>query len=316
MFELVADDGVRLCVHRWSGPSPVAVLALVHGMGEYGERYAPFATFLMERGVSVYALDLRGHGRTAEREGALPGHFADGNGWSLVVHDIDRLIDRISGEHPGLPVFLFGHSMGSLIARSYMHRHGDRLSGVIHSAASKPQGLLARFGLMLANREIRRLGPRGHSLRLSALLTGNFNRRVPSVRTPFDWISRDEAEVDRYINDERIVKTFTAAFYRDMIGGALEAGSKAGMAATPKALPQLFVSGGEDPLGGYGAGIAQTKRAYEKAGLRDVTLIVYPEARHELFQERERDAAKRDIWQWMAARLPVGAAEGRTGASG
>jgi alpha-beta hydrolase superfamily lysophospholipase len=309
MFELETGDGARLTVHRWDGkPEPVAALAVVHGMGEYGERYAPFARFMADRGITVYAPDLRGHGRTAESEGAVPGHFADEGGWPLVVEDIDRLIDFIRHEHPGLPVFLFGHSMGSLISRAYMHRSGSRLAGAIHSAASKPQGALARLGLLLAGLEIRRTGPRGYSALLAKLLTGNFNRRIRHVRTPFDWLSRDGSEVDKYIADGRIIKSFTAAFYRDMIDGALLAGRKAFMAGTPKSLPLLFVSGEQDPLGGYGRGIRKTVRAYVKAGMRDVTLITYPDARHELFQEMERDKTMDDIWRWMSARIAAGSA--------
>lgn len=303
MFELIADDGFRLPVHRWEAASePVAALAIVHGMGEYGERYAPFASFLAERGVHVYAPDLRGHGAAAAAQDAVPGHFADTDGWVRVLRDIGLLLGRVRRDQPDLPVFLFGHSMGSLLARAYMHRSGDGLAGVIHSAASKPQAALARLGLLLARREIRRLGPRGTSRLLAGLLTGNFNRRIPGARTPFDWLTRDAAEVDRYIADPRILKSFTAAFYRDMIGGALLAGRKASMASTPRQLPLLFLSGGEDPLGGYGKGVAATARAYERAGLGDVTLIVYPGARHELFQEKERERAMRDIWHWLSAR--------------
>lgn len=303
MFRLKAEDGAVLCVRHWpAGPPASAVLVIVHGMGEYGGRYAPFASFMADRGVHAYAVDLRGHGDTAAESGAARGHFADENGWALVVGDVALAVDDARRRHPDLPVFLFGHSMGSLIARSFMHERGGGLAGVIHSAASKPQGLLARLGAALAGREIRRSGPRGESPLLARLLTGNFNRGIPAARTPYDWLSRDAAEVDRYIADERIVKTFTAAFYRDMIGGALEAGRREAMANTPANLPLLFVSGGRDPLGGYGRGVRKTALAYEKAGLRDVTVIVYPEARHELFQECERNRAMLDIWQWMARR--------------
>jgi len=304
MFRLKAEDGAVLCVRHWpAGPPASAVLVIVHGMGEYGGRYAPFASFMADRGVHAYAVDLRGHGDTAAESGAARGHFADENGWALVVGDVALAVDDARRRHPDLPVFLFGHSMGSLIVRTYMHHRGEKLAGAIHSAASKPQGVLARLGAVLAGREIRRAGPRGASPALARLLTGHFNRRIPAARTPFDWLTRDEAEVDRYLADGRIVKSFTAAFYRDMIGGALEAGRKASMAKTPAQLPLLFISGGQDPLGGYGAGVRKTARAYEKAGVRDVTVILYPDARHELFQEKERKQAMLDIWHWMSKRL-------------
>lgn len=304
MSEHLADD-FPLRIHHWSGKSDAAaVLLIVHGMGEYGERYAPFAQFMAERGVHVYAPDLRGHGGTDGAADTVEGHFADEDGWNMVVRDMSRLIARLRRTHPGLPVFLFGHSMGSLIARCLMHRTGSTLAGVIHSAASGSQRWPARFGKLLARLEMRRLGPRGYSLRLATLLSGNFNRRIPAVRTPFDWLTRDTAEVDKYIADPRIIKSFTAAFYRDMFAGAVEAERPSAMARTPKQLPLLFVSGGQDPLGGYGIGVAKTKRAYEKTGLREVTMMVYPDARHELFQEAERDTVMHDIWQWMSARLP------------
>lgn len=303
MIESFAED-FPLRTHYWAAnQDAVAVLLIVHGMGEYGERYAPFAQYMAARGVHVYAPDLRGHGGDGSEEQPA-GHFADQDGWRLVLRDIDGLMARIRLIHPGLPLFLFGHSMGSLIARCLMHEAGDELAGVVHSAASGPQGLAARVGKELARYEMIRLGPRGYSLRLAALLSANFNRRIPSVRTTFDWLSRDVAEVDKYIADPRIIKSFTAAFYRDMFGGTLAAEKPHAMAKTPAELPLLFISGGEDPLGQYGKGLARTKRAYEKAGVRDVTLKVYPDARHELFQEAERDAVMHDIWVWLQARLP------------
>lgn len=294
-----------LHTHHWAAtPDASAVLLVVHGMGEYGERYAPFARFMAERGVHVYAPDLPGHGGRGDREDETAGHFADRDGWNLVLGDISRLIVRIRNDHRGVPFFLFGHSMGSLIARCVMHDSGDTLSGVIHSAASGPQGLAARLGKGLARFEMLRLGPRGYSLRLAALLSANFNRRIPSVRTPFDWLTRDAAEVDKYIADPRIIKSFTAAFYRDMFSGALAAEKPGAMAKTPPELPLLFISGGDDPLGLYGSGVARTARAYQKAGVRDVTLKVYPDARHELFQEARCEAVMHDIWLWLKDRLP------------
>lgn len=303
--EFVCSDGSRLHLQAWQPAEhrAIGVLLIVHGMGEYGARFTPFAGFMSERGFIVYAPDLRGHGLTAEMNRMPAGHFTDQRGWQTVLDDLHRLMERINEAHPALPLFVFGHSMGSLLVRAYTQTYKAPIQGAIHSAVSGPMGLMAKLGYRISLAEIRFIGLRGYSTRMSSLLTGNFNRRIPDRATPYDWLSRDPSEVERYIRDERIVKAFTAAFYRDMIGGAVALNSLENMRKHPVDLPMLFVSGSADPLGNYGRGAVQTRDRYKQLGALDVELLLYNDARHELFQEVNRHEVMHDIWTWIEKQL-------------
>lgn len=305
MIRLPCSDGTSLHVSRWmpARDSAEGVLLIVHGMGEYGERYAPFADFMAERGFYVYAPDLRGHGQSASMNQQPAGHFADKHGWQTVLEDLHALVQYIRAEHGSLPFFLFGHSMGSLLVRAYTQAYPSACQGVIHSAVSAPMGLIAKLGYLAALVETRLISPRGYSSRMSALLTGKFNHRIASPRTPYDWLSRDDAEVDKYIADSRIIKQFTAAFYRDMIGGAIALNNSHRMKQHPTALPMLFIAGEADPLGNYGKGAKQTQALYQRFGCSNIELQLYPEARHELFQEHNRAEVMSAVWQWMQKHL-------------
>ena len=305
MNVIVCPDGHRLHVNQWLPEDGriEGILLIVHGMGEYGERYAPLANWLRIKDIAVYAYDQRGHGATFAANGAPRGHFADRDGWNLVVNDLFHVLQQVKAEHPGIPVFLLGHSMGSLIVRTYLQQYGDLVKGAIHSAASGPMGALAKIGYWLALAEIRLIGLRGYSKRMSRLLTGNFNRAFRPERTLFDWLTRDEREVDAYLASDRITINFTAAFYRDMVGGAIGLNKRANMMRTPKDLPMLFISGSRDPLGDFGTGVTKTKDRYLEAGCKDITLVLYPDARHELLQELNSDEVKRDIWEWIRKHL-------------
>ncbi|HZB67665.1 MAG TPA: alpha/beta fold hydrolase, partial [Ornithinibacter sp.] len=197
---VTASDGTALHTNRWlpDGP-PKAAVQLAHGMAEHSARYARLAAALTDARFAVYAHDHRGHGTTGGEDDH--GFFADENGWASVVDDMRRVTRLAQDENPGLPLFLLGHSMGSFLARSYVIEDSGDLAGLVLSGTGGDPGLLGKAGLLLAKAEARARGRRHVSPLLDKLSFGRYNAAFKPNRTPFDWLSRDEAEVDAYMAD-------------------------------------------------------------------------------------------------------------------
>ena len=300
---LTAVDGKALALRRWlpDGP-PRAVIQVVHGMAEHSGRYERFATAAAVAGFAVVADDHRGHGATI----AAPderGHTDDADGWNLILDDLGTVRADVEAAWPGVPLVLMGHSWGSILARGYAARHGEGLAGLIVMGTIGDPGLLGRAGIGLARAEVRLRGPRHPSVLLERRAFANYNRAFAPARTDFDWLSRERAEVDAYIADPLCGFTCTAAFYRDLARGGVEVGRPETFAATPVDLPILVVSGSADPVGRDGAGVREVVTAYRRAGVREVSLRLYPGARHELLNETNREQVTADLLVWVGAHV-------------
>lgn len=297
-----ADD-TSLFTHRWlPDGEPKAVVQIAHGMAEHSARYARVAEALTAARYAVYAHDHRGHGRTAGA--ADHGYFADRDGWARVVADLRQVTDYARAEHPGLPVFLLGHSMGSFLARSYVIQDSHDLAGLVLSGTAGDPGALGKVGAGVAALEARLRGRRHTSSLLDKLTFGQYNAAFKPNRTDFDWLSRDDAEVDAYVADPLCGNTFTSGFFADLLGGLAGINDPQQVAAVRRDLPVLLVSGDRDPVGDGGKGPRAVAQAYREAGLTDVTCTLYPEARHELFNETNRDEVLADVVSWLDAHLP------------
>jgi alpha-beta hydrolase superfamily lysophospholipase len=278
-----------------------ALVQVAHGMAEHSARYARFARTLTEHGYGVYANDHRGHGQTVTRREEL-GHFADEKGWEKVTHDQLSLTTEIKSRHPGLPVFLMGHSMGSYIARSTALR-STGLAGLILSGTSHDSAFAMRGARLVAAAERLRLGPRGKSSLLRKTTFEAFNKKIDDPRTTCDWLSRDPFEVDKYLADPLCGFDCTTQLFWDMFGGMVEIFSQSELEKLPKTLPIYILAGEQDPLNNGLSAIKKLHKALEAAGLTDVTLRVYPGARHELLNETNRDEVTRDLVAWLDERL-------------
>jgi alpha-beta hydrolase superfamily lysophospholipase len=296
---LAAADGVALFVHGWRPETPArGVVQIVHGLAEHGARYARLAAALTAAGYAVYAGDLRGHGLSARAPEDL-GFFAAGDGWSKCLDDLWRLNRRIAVDHPNAPIILLAHSMGSFLAQHLIGLHGDALAGVVLSGSSGKPSALAVAGRLIARLERLRLGRRGHSALLQRLSFDGFNKQFAPARTPFDWLSRDAAEVDKYIADPLCGFPAAIQLWIDLLDGLGAATSAAHQARIPKHLPIYIIAGGRDPVGGNTRGVAQLLAAYREAGLDRVAHRFYAGARHELFNETNRDEVTRDLIAWL-----------------
>ncbi len=290
-------DGHAIPVVTWAPKdNPVALLQIFHGLAEHAERYARFAGAATAAGYVVVAHDHRGHGRACPESGL--GHFADADGWDLIVHDAKSVQDDAGRRYPGLPVVLLGHSMGSYIAQDFVMRHPHSVSALVLSGSTWPSRLQVWLGRWLARWEALRRGRRHRSKRLNAMAFGAFNRRFEPARTPFDWLSRDVAEVDRYIADTLCGSVASATLWQDLLGGLLAISSATALQRIPSGLPVLITGGEEDPVGGR-RGMTRLAAAYERSGHTAVTLKIYSGGRHEMLNETNRDEVTDDILGWL-----------------
>ncbi|MFS1512653.1 alpha/beta fold hydrolase [Chengkuizengella sp. SCS-71B] len=281
---------------------PKAVVQISHGMAEHIERYDRFANTLVNEGYAVLGNDHRGHGKTAVNKEDL-GFFAEKDGWKLVVEDMHTLNLMIKDKYPDLPVFIFGHSMGSFLTRRYIQLYGKGLDGVILSGSGGDGGLLGKLGVHIVKYEVKRKGTRGRSPRMNKLIFGRFNKSFHPNRTEFDWISRDENEVDKYVEDPFTGGVCTASFYYDMLFGVQELHRMENIQQTPKNLPIYFISGDKDPLGNFGKDIKKVVSLYQNSGVKDISYKIYKDARHELLSELNFDEVTHDIIFWFQERL-------------
>lgn len=295
------DDHTVLHVHRWlPDGAPRAVVQVAHGMLEHAGRYGHLAERLTRAGYAVYASDHRGHGRTTTAAG-VRAHLGDDHGFADAVDDLLVLTGHLRQQHPGTPVVLLGHSMGSMMARAYAARYGDRIDGLIVVGTASDPGHLGAFGVRLATLEARLRGARATSHLMQTLVLRPYNWAFFPNRTGSDWLSRDEAQVDAFLADDLCGGVATAGFYRDLLTGLRWVSEPSVIARVPRALPVHVVAGGADPVGGTAA-VVQLASQLREHGVRDVTTRVWPGGRHEILNETNRDEVEQDLLAWLQER--------------
>jgi alpha-beta hydrolase superfamily lysophospholipase len=304
-FLLDTADAYPVVVHHWEPrTAPRGVINLSHGMAEHASRYDHLAEALVDAGYALYAEDHRGHGDTAAAEADL-GFFAQERGWATVLDDLHRVTHRARADHPDVPLFLLGHSMGSYLAQQYLFTFPGEIDGLVLSGSNGPTGPLAGAGAIVARAERRRIGPRGRSQLLDTLSFGAYNKPFEPARTDFDWLSRDPAQVDAYIADPRCGFLCTSQYWLDLFAGLGVIGQVDRVRDRARRdLPVYIFSGTEDPIGGT-KGVTKLVEHYAAAGLTDVRHRLYEGGRHEMLNETNRDEVVGELLGWLGARLPA-----------
>ncbi|TSE03496.1 alpha/beta hydrolase [Mesorhizobium intechi] len=287
---------LNLLVSRAEG-KPRAVVQINHGLAEHAARYARFADFLSARGFHVYAHDHRGHGATKAPDAPL-GKFADTDGPAKVIADVDAIHDLIAGECPNLPVILFGHSMGASVALNYLFDHSPRLHAAAIWNGNFSQGRLGQVALGILAWERMRLGSDVPSRLLPKLTFQAWGKAVPNHRTPFDWLSRDEAEVAKYVADPLCGWDASVSMWRDVVSMALNGGNDAAFAGVRRGLAVAVVGGEKDPASDYGKGIIHLANRMRGMGFSNLVSKVYADTRHESLNEVNRDITMNDFASW------------------
>jgi alpha-beta hydrolase superfamily lysophospholipase len=293
-----AADGVRLAERRWTPDGAVrGTVQLVHGLSEHAGRYERLARALTAQGLAVAALDQRGHGRTAESTG--PGGFGEGASSDAVLDDVRDLGQRLAADHPGVPAFLLGHSLGSAVALASAERDGAGRAGLVLSG---PIGVSPGFAEVVPQLQAAVAGGMGDQP-MDAL--GAFNAPFEPARTPFDWLTRDADEVDAYVADPLCGDDFppTYRYGAGMFELVTRVATPEGVAGLPEGLPVLLLAGQRDPVGGVDAAQVTALADLLRARGLPVELRVYPDARHEVFNETNRDEVTADLLGWLDQRL-------------
>jgi alpha-beta hydrolase superfamily lysophospholipase len=300
-FTIQDSQGFAIFVYKWAPPPggrPKGVVQIAHGAAEHALRYKRFALFLNAAGYIVYANDHRGHWKTA---GSLSkAGIAGKDGWNGMANDLKLLTDRIRLENPGLPLILFGHSMGSFLAQQYIQTWGKGLAGVILSGTTGSLGDNLPEIIYAVEQAIQQEGPDAPSAVFGQMFSG-FNAPFEPVKTGFEWLSRDETEVKKYVDDPWCGFPFSNALVADMLKGGQAVWSADCEASIRTDLPVLMISGAMDPVGGFSELVKLLASRYQALGVKDLTVKFYDGARHELLNETNRDEVQQYLLDWINA---------------
>lgn len=295
--EFLSSDGKSsIRVRVWETENPALILQIVHGMAEHIDRYDVFAEYMNGFGITVVGHDQIGHGRSAEPKDY--GYFGKADGWKHFIEDVESLRKTVRTEHPELPYFMLGHSMGSFVVRGWLKMFKEGIDGaVLTGTAGSNPALGAGKALVALLRKIK--GDRHLSKLVSDMAFGNYRKRIPDAKAEYDWLSRDREIVDKYTADPACGFTFTLAGYADLFNliGYIQGSEWA--ASIPKEIPYLLASGEEDPVGTYGAGPAEVLNLMENAGCGDVSLLLYQGMRHEVLNEIGKEIVMEDIRRFL-----------------
>lgn len=299
-FWVSTSDHTDVYVKKWfkTEVKPKAIVQLSHGMIEHIQRYHDFSTFLLENDIFVYGNDHRGHGKTGGKQGQL-GYFSDRNGFTNVMEDIHEITKIIKSEYPKTPLILFGHSMGSFLARHYIQFYSNDIDGLILSGTGFFPTITNISGKALASI----LPAKKKSSLMNTLAFGTYNKKIVNKKTNFDWLTRDEEAVTKYIDDPQTGYIPTARFFYDLMDGLDKIHKKNLNKNIRKDLPILLISGEADPVGNYSKGVWKVAKNYHQIGLDNVKTVLFEGARHELLHEINKEEVYSTIYNWVMNKL-------------
>lgn len=297
------DGKTKIHAVRWVPEGKiVCILQIVHGMAEYIERYEETAQFFAKKGILVTGDDHLGHGKSVA-EGGTYGYFCDRDPATVVVRDVHRLKKITQEKYPGIPYIILGHSMGSFITRNYLFHYGTGIQGaIICGTGSQPQALV-KFSKALASLQCLVLGQKHVAKMIDKLAFGNYNQKITDPKRDFDWLCRNEQVVDKYIEDPLCGFTFTSNGFKTLFTLIERLNRSENIQKMPKDLPVFFIAGDKDPVGNYGEGVKQAYESFEKAGMKNLSIKLYPEDRHELLNELDRTEVYEEIYLWIGERI-------------
>ncbi|WP_291650356.1 alpha/beta hydrolase [Clostridium sp.] len=300
-FVFKNKEGVDISCYKWSDNSrkPKAVIQIVHGMAEWAGRYDYFANRLVEEGYVVYAHDHSGHGKSVNNLNEL-GFISKENRFYSMLEDTRRLNEIIKNENKGIPLILFGHSMGSFLSQRYIQMYGNTIDALILSGSNGRPKSFTKAGLFVSKLEILIKGNNKRSGLMDKLSFGGFNKSVKNPRTSFDWLCSDENEVDKYINDKYCGFIYPTPFYYDLINGLWDIHRDENIEKIKKLdIPIYIFAGDKDPVGYFGEGIINLYEMYKNTGLKDISYKLYKDGRHEILNEANKDEVINDVIKWL-----------------
>ena len=302
-YYLSKDGRTQIHASEWiPAGKPRAILQICHGMVEYIGRYAEFARFLADAGFYVTGNDHLGHGESVTSD-EMHGFFHKEHGNEYVIGDIHTLRQTTEKKYSGVPYFMLGHSMGAFLLQQYIEMYGAGLKGAIIMGTGSQPPMVLKAGRLLCRTLAAFKGQMYRSTMVNNTAFGSYNKRFEPARTTHDWLTKDENIVDQYLADPWCTFMFTVNAYYHMFGGIEYLQKKEHIAQIPRELPLLVVSGAEDPVGDFGKGVQKAYESYKAAGIRDLSLKLYPGDRHEILNELDRQQVYQDLLDWMATRI-------------
>jgi alpha-beta hydrolase superfamily lysophospholipase len=302
LSSFAAKDGAVVALYEWQ-PSgePKAIVVLAHGLAEHAARYGDFASALTLRGYAVYGSDHRGHGATA---GAIANLGDTGpDGWNATIHDLHDVVARAHAAYPSIPIFFFGHSMGSVLAQRFIETYGGELTGAILCGTF---GNIEHLETVLQMADGAAAGAAASlPSELQPQMFAGFNIAFEPKTTGFEWLSRDEVEVQKYVDDPYCGFLLNNASMAAMLHGFADAWRAENEATVRPDLPILIIAGADDPAGGATGSVEALADRYRALGVRDVRVTLYPQDRHEILNELDREAVRTDVVAWLDAHLPA-----------
>lgn len=291
---LQSRDEYNLSLAVFLAKEPKANVMFIHGMEEYKERYDKFASYLQERGYNVFTSDLRGHGKNAPKL----SHIADKDGDKLIIQDQQEITKYIEENYKGLPLYIFAHSMGTIITRVLLQSDSEKYSKVALSGYVNPNPA-SGIGLGLTNFIKAFKKPAGHSKMINNLAVGQFSKAIKDAKTPLDWLSYNEENVQNYINDPLCGVEFTLGSFATLFGLMKDMGNAKKYQNVNSNMPILLIAGDADPCTGYEKGRKASLDNLHEAGFKDVSVITLEHMRHEILNEVENLIVYDDILKFF-----------------
>ena len=296
------DSKNNLNVIIWeTEKEPIGVLQIVHGMAEYIDRYDNFAKYMTEHGFNVIGHDHLGHGHSVSDERDY-GFFAEENGDKIIIEDMHSVTQYSREKWEELPNFILGHSMGSFCLRQYLTKYSNDVFGAIIMGTGWIPSAAALLGKTIATNTCKSKGSHTVNPLLIKLTLEPYNKPFAPARTNCDWLSRDEKQVDLYVNDKLCGFDFTAGAYKDFFTILEKIAKNRQLIGMRKSLPILITSGSVDPVGGKKA-CEKLNAQYKRCGIDDVTLKLWENDRHEILNELDKSDVYRYIYNWLKSKI-------------
>jgi len=298
-FSFLSNDKKEISFITWTPETdkPKAIIQIVHGMSEYANRYDDFAKYLCSNNYIVYANDHRGHGFTLND--SKVGFFGKKNGWNIIVDDLKKINQIIRENYNDLPIIMFGHSMGSVMARTFAINYGRFIDALILCGSPSDPGQKAIYGIALAKTLGFLVKPHTKSNLLNYLTFRNYNKLFKPKYSNFDFLSRDRNEVEKYIKDPLCGFVCSNRFFVDLLEGLQYVNKIENINRMPKHLPIFFISGDKDPVGNYRKGVKIIFDIFINNGYNNSEYKFYNEARHELINEINKKEVYDDVLKWI-----------------
>ena len=299
-IEIIGNDNFKISAVLWLPEgAPRAILQITHGMTEHIYRYKDFAKELTAQGITVAGFDLRGHGTNLNENGCAS--FGK-NGWEGSLNDMHLLHDYLENRFPNCPYFMMGFSLGSFLLREYLNIYDDKLAGAAILGTGYQPGVILTLMMAIVKSQIKKCGFDNTTPLVKKLSFETYNSKFTPNRTEFDWLCSDDAELDTYIQDSLCSDSISAGLFWQLLGSMKHTGNRSAYKKWDKKMPVLFLSGEKDPVGNDGKGVKKVKQTMNNVGIRNVSMHLFPNVRHDILHEEKSGCAKqvrKILINWM-----------------